>query len=415
MKIRGLLAFTLLLFLCACVTEDNNLTGNQPVNLQGHVQKGPFISGTVVLISDLTSDLEQTGITYTTTVLDNSGKFEQSNFQLSSSYVELTATGFYFNEVSNEISSAPLTLKALSDVTGSDSANVNLLTHLQRSRIDYLVKEDGLSFDSATVRSYREVMQMFGFDAAVASNSEALDIAQAGNENAKLLAISVLLQGYRTTGEMAELLANLVLDIRTDGVLNDSILGSTLLDDAKLISLSEVRTNLENRYETLGVTCVVPNFEQYVTYFIDHSGYAPVKRITYPDSTVYGPNLLADGVTEIDTLKEYPLSAFIPTGMNLKIVLRGGVWYYRAMHNEGIVNCSISSYDNVNKQQTFTSTASDAPFSMLLQDFSSGSLYIDYYENNATTPTKTKTITVIGNPNNPNNPNDSTQLVRRRY
>ncbi len=417
MKTKNLLVVLLTVVLCGCATEEDGLTGVYEKTIKGHVQKGPFINGTLVVISDLDDNLEQTGISYTTSVLDNSGKFEHANFQLTSNVVELTATGYYFNEVTNKISSSTLTLKALADVSGTDSVNVNLLTHLQRARIDYLVKQGGVSFDSAKAQSYREVMGVFAFDAADAATSEDLDITMGGEENAKLLAASILLQGYRTTGEMAELLANIVLDIRIDGILNDSTLGSRMLDDARLISLAEVRANLENRYSSLNLNCVVPDFEQYVNHFINHSGYTPITRITYPDSTQYGTNLLCDTVTRIQTMKEYPLSAFIPTGMDLKIVLRGGAWYYRSMNNEGIVNCSISQYDSVNKQQTFTSTASDATFSMLLQDFTPGTLYIDFYENKATVPTKTKTITVINtDPNNPGNePNDSSQLIRRRY
>ena len=182
MKIRSLLFGLLPLLLLACVTEEGGLTGIKQKTLQGHVQKGPFIIGTEVVISDLDKNLEQTGVTYTTNVLDNSGRFEHANFQLSSTYVELSATGYYFNEVTNKISSAPLTLKALADVSGSDSVNVNLLTHLQRSRIDFLVKQEGLTFDRAKVQAYREVMRIFGFDAADACTSEDLDISKSGDE-----------------------------------------------------------------------------------------------------------------------------------------------------------------------------------------------------------------------------------------
>ena len=414
MKIRNLLAFTLLLFLCACATDDGVGNGIKEETIKGRVQKGPFISGTEVVISDLTSDLEQTGVTYTTTVLDNSGRFEHSNFQLSSTYVELTATGFYFNEVANALSLSQLTLKALTDVSGSDSVNVNLLTHMQRARIDYLVKNTGISFDSAKVRSYKDVMQVFGLQPGITSTSQVLDISMAGEENAKLLAISVLMQGYRTTAEMAELLANIVSDIREDGVLTNSALGSALMDDARLISLEDVRTNLENRYEALGITAVVPDFEHYVNEFIAHSGYTPVKHITYPNTTSFGDNLLSESVTEIETMTEYPLSALIPRGMSLKVVLRGGLWYYNSDH-EGITNCHVSDYDFQNHQQTLTSTASDVTFGMIMQDFSAGTLYIDIYENKATVPTRTKTITVLGDPNDPGLPNDSSSLIHRRY
>ena len=43
--------------------------------------------------------------------------------------------GFYFNEISNSLSEAQLTLFALSNLSGKTSLNVNILTHLEKNRI----------------------------------------------------------------------------------------------------------------------------------------------------------------------------------------------------------------------------------------------------------------------------------------
>jgi len=61
--------------------------------------------------------LSQTGKSFSSQIKDNQGSFELSNVQLSSPYVELKADGFYFNEVTGEISTSQLTLYALADVT----------------------------------------------------------------------------------------------------------------------------------------------------------------------------------------------------------------------------------------------------------------------------------------------------------
>ena len=48
----------------------------------GYVQKGPFISGSSVAISELDEELNQTGRNYFTTVTGNSGSFEQKQIEL---------------------------------------------------------------------------------------------------------------------------------------------------------------------------------------------------------------------------------------------------------------------------------------------------------------------------------------------
>ncbi|MDC3287938.1 hypothetical protein OAV00_03285, partial [Candidatus Marinimicrobia bacterium] len=75
-------------------------------SLDGQAQKGPFNNGTAINIAELTNTLIPTGRNFSTTITDNTGRFSVPNVQLESPYVELRANGFYFNEVSNEISDA---------------------------------------------------------------------------------------------------------------------------------------------------------------------------------------------------------------------------------------------------------------------------------------------------------------------
>ena len=413
---KSYLAGFLLVFLCACTMED---AGNKAVfkeMFSGYVQKGPFINGASIFLADLDSNLTQTGVLYQTTVSDNSGKFEQTDFQLSSRFVDMTATGYYFNENTGVVSSAPLTLRALVDVSNSDAANINLLTHLQRSRIDYLVKEDGLTFDTAYVQAMQDVLGIFGFSASEPFSSEALSINQAGDNNALLLAVSVIVQGFRSTGEMSELLANLVTDIRTDGVLNDSTLGTALLDDARLIDLAAVRSNLESRYASLGISTTIPNFETYVNQFIEQSGYVMEKAISYPDSTGYGSNILSDALDTVRANTVYSMSAVLPTGMQLKIVLRNGLWaYYQT--GEGPINWTITTYNTSTQSQIFNSDEGGKACDLKLLFDGPDVITIDFYENQSILPTKTKVLTVLPRivpPVEPENPPSDTTANRVR-
>ena len=48
----------------------------------GYVQKGPFINGSSVTISELDNSLDQTGKTYFSTISNNQGSFEKKNIEL---------------------------------------------------------------------------------------------------------------------------------------------------------------------------------------------------------------------------------------------------------------------------------------------------------------------------------------------
>ena len=109
------------------------------VSLAGQAQKGPFNNGTSINIAELSSTLSPTGRNFSSAITDNTGSFAVANVQLESPYVELRANGYYFNEISNEISNAPLTLLALSNLTGKTFLNVNILTHIEKNRMTALM------------------------------------------------------------------------------------------------------------------------------------------------------------------------------------------------------------------------------------------------------------------------------------
>lgn len=96
----------------------------------GYVQKGPFVTGTSVTIHELTDKLIPTGKSFAAQIKDDSGSFKVSG-ELSESYAEIIANGFYFNEVTNRLSGSPITLRTLSNLSGKENVNINILTTLQ--------------------------------------------------------------------------------------------------------------------------------------------------------------------------------------------------------------------------------------------------------------------------------------------
>jgi hypothetical protein len=234
------------------------------IDLKGYVQKGPFINGTAITLSELDKKLVATGKNFTTQIADNRGSFSLKDIELESEFVQLQAEGFYFDEVKGEKSVAPLTLFALANVSEASSVNVNLLSHLERNRVVYLMQEEEQEFEPAKQQAQQEILTAFGIAADSLTYSEQLDISQEGDQNAMLLAISAILQGNNSVAELSELVANLITDLREDGTLNSEALQTKLKQQAQSLDLPQIRQNLEERYAEMGVEATIPNFEQYI-------------------------------------------------------------------------------------------------------------------------------------------------------
>ncbi|HIB94435.1 MAG TPA: hypothetical protein EYO60_09115, partial [Candidatus Lambdaproteobacteria bacterium] len=179
--------------------------------------------------------------------------------------VELSADGYYFNEVSGSLSASPLTLSALSDLTDSSSVNVNLMTHLEKKRVEYLMDNSKMTFAAAKTQAQTEILKIFNIENVTLGNSETLDISKSGDGNAVLLAISALLQSNKSEAELTELLSVINTDIRTDGTLDGSNTKQTLVTAMEYLKpiRSTIRSNIESRYSYLGISVNIPAFESY--------------------------------------------------------------------------------------------------------------------------------------------------------
>jgi len=339
--------------------------------------------------------LLSTGKNYPTQILDNSGTFEIKNVELASQYIELKADGFYFNEVANSNSKTQLTLHALSDLTNKSSLNVNLLTTLEKGRVEYLLS-NGSSFSNAKKQAQNEILKIFEMGKSTMTESESLDISKAGDDHAILLAISVILQGYLSVADLSELLANINTDIRTDGILNSQTLGSTLINNARGIKFDQIRKNLETRYETLGLVVKVPDFEKYITQFISNTKFVFTNFIDYPASGKNGVNILDKTKTEYPA-GDYSLKAALPEGSSLKVKISGTNWMFPAFQEN--TGWEFTDWNDSDKSRIFSSTRiGEIDFRIRFVNFgdtvSHTKTKIFIFENDATTPTWSKEITV---------------------
>lgn len=234
-------------------------------SISGVSQKGPFVNGAAVSVHELDGKkLVQTGKTFKGNISNAKGEFSISSVTLASPYAILEASGYFLNEVNGEKSNSTITLNAITDLRDRKTVNINLLTHLEYDRVLYLV-ESGLDVASAKKQAENEIFQIFGIG-AVETNSEDLSIFGETDENAALLAVSVLMLGNRSEADLTEFLTNFAADIKADGKWDDETAKKEIAEWAVDYDLGgkldAVRKNMEDW--KFGV---VPAFETYVRNF----------------------------------------------------------------------------------------------------------------------------------------------------
>jgi len=304
MKTYLILLVIFILFSCNKLSE--NIDNEKIVHketLTGYAQKGPYLNGSSITIFELDENLNQTGKTFVTQISDNTGLFSLNDLDLISQYVLLKVDGYYFNEVKGENENSPLTLYALSDITDLSTINVNIMTYLEKNRIEYLIN-NGIDFSVAKDSAQKELLRVFSISKDTISNSETLDISQAGDVNAILLAISVILQSNREIAYFTELLANFINDFKEDGQI-DTVMVKKLYQKANLLSFSTIRENLENRYIEIGVTSEIANFENYINNFIQFQKqkYEPPISVSDIDGNIYHGVYIGDQIWLNENLK----------------------------------------------------------------------------------------------------------------
>ena len=377
---------------------DDKKEESKPVKkevLDGYVQKGPFINGSSVSIQELDDAMNQTGKSYSTTIINNEGNFEQKDIELISNYVQLRADGYYFNEVTGKSSVGQISLYALVDVSESNSANINVLTHLERARVEYLVKEEGKSFVEAKKQAQKEVLDIFNLTLPASTASESLNLT----DNGILLAISCILQGHLSTGDMMELMAGIISDIRTDGRLDNQTLGSRLFDNAVILPLTDIRKNLEDKYTEMNNAITVPGFERYVRQFLENTSFQQVSFITYPAQGAYGDNILSGEMTSVVAGESYSMTADVPSGFSLKVVLKGGEWSYQGLPMP--INWEANVYKpEIQEFRVIESgKLSDLRFYPGRGEWNSADekfyTTVEFYENNSNAPVRTKKLEIL--------------------
>lgn len=355
---KALLA-AVLIFSISCQKDELEKEEVIKTDISGVVQKGPFNVGTTVTLSELNEDFSQTGKTFVAQINSDEGLFELTGIELSGQYVELKADGFYFDEVKGENSAAKLTLNAIADVKDKNTLNINVLTHLEKPRVEYLLA-NGSTFSEAKTKAKQEVLDIFNFSGTGNGTSEMLDITKTGVENACLLAVSAVVQGYHSVADVSEMLTSIANDLKEDGTLSNAELQTKLISHALFIQPEQVWQNLNNKYSEMNTSAQVQQFGQYLEQFISSTTYSPVSLINYPEQSSKGLNILNSGNSTFPSGRQnyYSMAAQTIRGIGLKIelmVVEGTLegmaagWGYKSDK----INWDATIYNRENHSQTF--------------------------------------------------------------
>lgn len=286
--------------------------------ITGLVQKGPFSKGSRVDIFELTNTFTQTGRIFRTEMKNDLGRFQMDSIELKSAYVEMTADGHYYNEVSGKLSESRLALKAFANLSSKKNVNINILTHLITDRQKALAKGKN-NFDTARTKAQNELLDFFQIDTNSKNNFGEMDLSK----NEVLIALSAIFQGNSKVAELSKLLADFKEDLADNGIIDKGAIKAQLISNAKKLNTSQVRSNLQAYYSNLGFEITLPNFERIVKNFLSKVNFDPTINLSFPKKGEFGENLFAmKNNSEISKGKEYSITTLFPTNDKYRIKLK---------------------------------------------------------------------------------------------
>lgn len=254
----------------SCSSNDD-LDGYTPTNFNvgGKVEKGPFVRGTAIQMQPLDADLDETGESFTSTITDNEGTFTFESKLLKSPYVKLSASGYYFNEVTGELSKGTLALNAVANLQNAADVNLNILSYLKYQRVMDLVAKDGKSFKEANNQAQEEVLKTFGLEKYAKTDVNHFSITSGTDEAAALIAVSSLILYNRSEAQITEYLSQLSEEFAEDGNFSETTKLQIRKDMFSLESkLPQIAENIKKRYQEMGKEVAVKN----LIYYFDWDG-----------------------------------------------------------------------------------------------------------------------------------------------
>ena len=304
MKTKEILMFCVSALLVIACGDDDTKEGTDGTNsdskftpqelvVKGNVEKGPFISGSMITMQPLNQKMKATGSSYTATITNDDGSFTFNPEKFEEPYARLSVNGYFYNEYKGKLSNGQITLQSVVDLKDKSSVNVNLLTHLKYQRVMNLI-EDGKNFTTANKQAQEELLKCFSLQSLNTTDVSQFSIAAGTDESAALIVTSALLLGKRSEAEFTEYLAKLCADFAEDGEFNESHQKGIQEERLALYNkLDSISRNLVKRYQELGRQIEVKPLKNYVDWNNDgipgNESHDPSKPITLSKTEIQAP------------------------------------------------------------------------------------------------------------------------------
>ena len=240
-------------------------------SLEGYVQYGESFSNATVRLYGLGDGrtLRRSGGFYTSDTGNRLGYYKFLGSEFSSQYVVLDVEGKYYIAMDEYVSSEPIRLRALADLTGNNSVNVNVLTELEFDRANYLVTHEGMTVKQAKKQAQSEVFEYFYIDAKDFDVSERLNYFGESDADAALYAVSIMVMlAEGNYGDRYTFVKEFATAIETTGKWNGdaSNAGKVHIADEMLKQDLQYVRALSEKYQK---GKVIGNFEKYIENFIE--------------------------------------------------------------------------------------------------------------------------------------------------
>ncbi len=265
--------FVLALSSCSDNDETEDSFTPKVFNVMGKVEKGPMIRGSHVDMRTLDEYMTPTGSFYSATIDNNLGDFNYGALKINSPYAQLTADGYFFNEIDGELSEGTIKLDAIVDLKDNSTINVNVLTHLKSKRIHHLITTKGMTFKEANAQAQKELLTQFGLQQYASKDASQFSLTSGDDASGALIAISSLVLTDRSDAEIVEYLSILSNEFGKEGAFSQETKkrmqsGKNYLN-ARLDRISE---NIKSRYKELGLEVKVKDLAYYFDW--DNDGIA---------------------------------------------------------------------------------------------------------------------------------------------
>ena len=265
--------FVLALSSCSDNDETEDSFTPKVFNVMGKVEKGPMIRGSHVNMRTLDEYMTPTGSFYSATIDNNLGDFNYGALKINSPYAQLTADGYFFNEIDGELSEGTIKLDAIVDLKDNSTINVNVLTHLKSKRIHHLVTTQGMTFKEANAQAQKELLTQFGLQQYASKDASQFSLTSGDDASGALIAISSLVLTDRSDAEIVEYLSILSNEFGTEGAFSQETKkkiqsGKNYLNTR----LDRISENIKSRYKELGLEVKVKDLAYYFDW--DNDGIA---------------------------------------------------------------------------------------------------------------------------------------------